>query len=274
MNTATGTGTIHALEVNRFGYRGRLLSRSPTTPSTSNLDVPINLSPNRHLGRRPPASRSLSGDPFIHGNVFTGNDFNGVGIQGGTGNGVQNGSGNDQQTTVFANAPNLDRQLGLDRAATYTYILRDTIVLGPENGFFLPIPSSTQLLAEPTPVVTLTLQSTLPGTVLADGTVVPAPGVPLIIKLLNVGSTPLAQSDRATPAAAVRNSILQGAGFIVGVDNGIEPDHRLLDRPGCVQPDPDHSESGPTSPPARVGSRSSSPRSTTAPWARPSIMSR
>ena len=39
----------------------------------------------------------------------------------------------------------------------------------------------------PTPWITLTIQSTLPGTVLADGEVVGKPGIPVIVKLLGTG---------------------------------------------------------------------------------------
>ena len=74
-----------------------------------------------------------------------------------------------------------------------TYVLRGTIVLG--RGRLLrrrrrtcptpdtPVPDT--LRTDPEPVVTLTIQAALPGTLLADGTTIPSPGQSVIVKLLN-----------------------------------------------------------------------------------------
>ena len=220
VNTSAGSSTIHAIEINPFDNAGAFVSITNNI-FTYNADVPINLSPNALLATD--ATRPLnSGAPFIHGNIFAANDYNGVGVTGGT--------------TGF-NVSNLDFN-SVWAGSDFTYLLRDTIVLGPthffQNADFPSVPSSTELVATPTPNVTLTLQSTLPGTVLADGTVIAAPGVPLVIKLLNTpGLLPPPASDAATPGPLLSSSYQQGAGFIVGVDNGIDPPADSLVDPGA-----------------------------------------
>ena len=220
VNTSAGSSTVHAIEINPFDNAGAFVSITNNI-FTFNADVPINLSPDALLATDP--TRPLnSGAPFIHGNVFAANDYNGVGVTGGT--------------TGF-NTSNLDFN-SVWAGGDFTYLLRDTIVLGPSFASLIdgipPAPPSTRLVPTPKPNVTLTLQSTLPGTVLADGTIVAAPGVPLVIKLLNTpGLLPPAASDAATPGALRSSSYQEGAGFIVGVDNGIDPPADILIDPGA-----------------------------------------
>ena len=215
VNTPAGSKTLHALEISPFDNNGAFISITNNT-FTSNVDVPINLTPDALLATDPTRPLS-SGAPFIHGNVFTGNDFNGVGVLGGT-SGFN--TANLFVDSVWA-------------GSDFTYILRNTIVLS--GGVpVLPRNAATTLLPELRPQVTLTLQSTLPGTLLADGTTVAAPGVPLVIKLLNTpGLLPPAPSLGVTPPRAITNSYQQGAGFIVGVDNGIDPPADRLIDPGA-----------------------------------------
>ena len=222
VNTAVTSIPLHALDISPGDNEGAFISITNNL-FTANADVPINMTPNALLATDP--SRPLnSGAPFIHGNILTGNQYNAVGVVGGT-------SG--------FNIPNLDFN-STWAGSDFTYLLRDTIVLGP-GGAFAPgdgtipaVPSSTQLQPEPTPNVTLTLQSTLAGTVLADGSVVPAPGVPLVIKLMNTpGLLPPAASDGTIPTAAAKNSYQEGAGFVVGIDNGVDPTADSLVDPGA-----------------------------------------
>ncbi len=222
VNTIVGFTTEHAIEINRSDGPGAFLMITNST-FLDNADVPINTTPNVWLATDEEEPLN-SGAPFIHGNMFVGNDFNGVGVQGGTlfPNVSFNGAAAD-----YANLDESSVWTGGD----FTYFLRQTIVLGPNTvngpfgaaGVVPPTPPATTLVTTPTPNVTLTLQSTLPGTVLADGSVVPAPGVPLVIKLDTVGPPPPAETLGAVPAAAISNSIQQGAGFVVGIDNGIDP---------------------------------------------------
>ncbi len=227
-NTATGTDNgvqsadaHHALELGGgsllskayYGNRGIAGSFVSITNNTFNYneDVGLDVDPQALLAGDPQRPL-LTGDPFIHGNVFSKNDLDGVGVLGGTGipvNGTHASNVNYNSTWT---------------GSDFTYILRDTIVLGPDDDSILPIPSSTGYVATPGAKVTLTLQSTLPGTVLADGTVVAAPGVPLIIKTLNNGNSPIpAEAAGVSPGANQTSSWAGGAGFIVGVDDGVDP---------------------------------------------------
>ena len=186
-----------------------------------NDDVGLNLGTDALLAADP-MHPLASGNPFIHGNIFQNNGLDGVGVAGGSGLPV-----------AGAHIPNLDVN-STWTGSDFTYILRDTIVLGPGNfssltypNGFLGIPqppSSTQLQTTPIPNVTLTLQSTLPGTILADGTVVASPGVPLIVKTLNNSNSRIfAETAGTNPSANLTQSWAGGAGFIVGADDGTDP---------------------------------------------------
>ena len=210
INTPAGSATQHVLELqggnNNFFLGTGTGSHVSITNNLFdyNLDVPINANPNALLAADP--TRPLnSGDPFIHGNVFQGNGLNGVGVD---------------AAPLGINVPNLFVN-SVWTGSDFTYILRNTVVLSGYNPFAPPLAPSTPA-PELQPAITLTLQSTLAGTILADGTTVAAPGVPLIIKELNTTAPPT-ETPGAVPAPAVANSYVGGAGFIVGVDNGVDP---------------------------------------------------
>jgi hypothetical protein len=212
VNTPTGSQQQYALDVNPNDDTGANIMITNNL-FTDDLRAPIAMTPNAIEAGDP--SRPLeSGDPFIHGNVFERNGIDAVLVEGGTGG---------------VNAPNLTTN-SVWTGGDFTYVLENTIV---EGGGFPNAPSQTGLVAEPSPVVSLTLQSTLPGTILADGSVVPAPGVPLIIKLYNNGNPIPADTPGVNQAAAIPNSYEGGAGFLVGVDNGIDPPADSLIDPGA-----------------------------------------
>ncbi len=222
INTPGGTGTEHVLEIggavttgNLTQFAGGAGARISVTNNsfTDNLDVPINLAPDS-LQAGDPTRPLLSGDPFIHGNTFQRNEDNAVGVQGGALNA-------DHEANVTVNST----WTGSD----FTYLVRDTIVVGPVLDFGAlnnaPPPPPNAPVTTPNPSITLTLQSTLPGTVLADGTVVAAPGVPLVIKLKNnnTANTPPIEATGVTPGASTNAAYAGGAGFVVGVDDGTDP---------------------------------------------------
>ena len=199
INTATGTGVINALLIDG-GFAGARLSLTNSN-FNDNADVPVNLQADALLAGDP--QRPLvSGNPFIHGNTFVSNTINGVGVIGG-------GS--------LINPVNLHHD-SVWTGSDFTYVLRSTIILG---GAFPATPSSTQLLPIPKASVTLTLQSTLAGTILADGTTVAAPGVPLLIKEL--GDKLAGETPGVSPPANLNAGFNGGAGFIAGVDDGTDP---------------------------------------------------
>ncbi len=186
-----------------------------------NADVPIAANPDAFLAADPQTPLS-SGDPYIHGNVFVGNTYNAVGI-------LAPGSLPQQAFDLSNNS--------VWTGGDFTYLLRGTIVpesdpvtffnggtgtgtgTGTSNGFVVGA-------AQATPWITLTIQSTLPGTVLADGSVVGDPGVPVIVKLFNNGTAVPGNGFNGTP-----NSVnpTGGAGFMFGWDNGVDSDDPLVD---------------------------------------------
>lgn len=205
INTGAGTGTEHVLEVGGNAGTGARISVTNNT-FDNNVDVPINLQPDS-LKAGDPTRPLLTGDPFIRGNTFVRNTYNAVGVQGGT--------------PGPSHPANLNFNSTWD-GSDFTYLLRDTIVVGPNQGTQLPIEYTNG--GAPRPNVTLTLQSTLPGTVLADGTVVASPGIPLVIKTLNNGNSPVpVETPGVNPGPNFPAYWSGGAGFIVGVDNGIDP---------------------------------------------------
>ncbi len=91
---------------------------------------------------------------------------------------------------------------------------------------------------EPRPVQSLTIQSALPGTVLADGSIIPSPGQSVVVKLLSDttpnGSGSLAQFGSTGAAAGAWSADTSGgAGFIVGVDDAVDPTASPLVDPGA-----------------------------------------
>ena len=48
-----------------------------------------------------------------------------------------------------------------------------------------PVPNLNSYVAVPNPFLSLTIESALPGTLLADGTTVPSPGQSVVVKLLS-----------------------------------------------------------------------------------------
>src|SRR5262249_5851248 len=101
-----------------------------------------------------------------------------------------------------------------------TYIVRDSIVMGGFD-FGGGGPAPTTLQPEPRPNVVLTVQSALPGTLLANGSSIPRPGESVIIKLGSSGGA--APTPAFTQAANITTEDFGGAGFIAGVDNGVDP---------------------------------------------------
>ncbi|MDR3634850.1 MAG: Ig-like domain-containing protein [Isosphaeraceae bacterium] len=230
LNLPGGTTTRNVLTLNGSGGRTVFTPPDPTNPLSTgtftllpglgsrsmitnnnfyyNADTPIMADPNAFLAADPTTPLS-SGDPFIHGNVFVGNGLNGVGI--------------NVPASPPLNSFNLSNN-SVWAGGDFTYILRGTVI--PEAD-----PAASQLNTTvgtlpaagtpmPKPWITLTIQSTLPGTVLADGEIVGKPGQPVLVKLLGAGP-----GDGITGGT---NGYNAGAGFLFGVDDGIDPPVGLL----------------------------------------------
>jgi hypothetical protein len=211
----------------------------------NNFDAAMQIDPNGLLAANP-LTPLASGHPFFRGNVMKGNGIDGLAVVtersylhnpnsnfdyigpveddfAGTtgalaGTGVVNNSGYVNQTVS-----------AVWDATDLTYVLRGTVVLGPEDPFFfngngLPTPNTNAFTSEPTPTVTLTIQAALPGTLLADGEKIPSPGQSVVVKLLN-DNKPL---DAGSLTGVGQGSDVNagqddGAGFAAGVDNGVDP---------------------------------------------------
>ena len=176
---------------------------------TDNKDAPMAITPNGLLAAdtlRPLAS----GAPFLRGNIFQRNGVNGLLVRG-------TGAGSRQASNVDVNS--------LWDFTDLTYIVRNTIVMGGGVGAFGGIgiitPPPTSYLPEPKPTVVLTVQSALPGTLLANGQSIPRPGESVIIKLDNSGNP--APSPAQTQSATITTEDFGGAGFLAGVDNLVDP---------------------------------------------------
>jgi hypothetical protein len=218
----TPSGTIGQRDVIRFqGAGGRSLFGTTTgalgtaayitnNDFYDNLQAAIGIDPNGLLAADP-LRPLVSGNPFFRGNIMLGNDFNGMevlpALQGAVGY-----------------VPNLTVDTVWDDT-DLTYVLRGTIrPAGAEGGFFggFPTANTSAFDVELRPALTLTIQSGLPDTVLADGSRIARPGESALVKLLN--GAPLA-GDGATGFTGPNNTYdsFGGAGFIFGVDDGVDP---------------------------------------------------
>jgi hypothetical protein len=202
-----------------------------------NFDAAMQIEPDGLLAGDP-LRPLMSRHPFFRGNVMQGNGIDGLAVV--------------TLRTYFFNqnfGTFLGPREGIDVAAAFenqdvnavwdstdlTYVLRGTLILagaGPFGAGGIPVPGST-FGSVPSPAVTLTIQAALPGTLLADGETIPSPGQSVIVKLLNdepvAGATSLA-GNGISGSNAIQAG---GAGFMVGVEDGVDPP-----APGEVFPDP------------------------------------
>jgi hypothetical protein len=193
-----GGQTVFGVTTGAFGSRAYVTNND----FFDNAQAPISETPDGLLAGDP--TRPLvSGNPFFRGNVLERNDINGLEV-------------------LAPNTyplPNLTVNSIWDDT-DITYVLRGTIIVGGVEPFQLPSPS-TVFTAELKPFLTLSLQSSLPNAVLADGSQIAKPGESLLVKLLS-SSAPIGDGVNGLPAN-IASSYQGGAGFIVGVDNGIDP---------------------------------------------------
>jgi hypothetical protein len=161
-----------------------------------------------------------SGNPFIRGNVLLRNDVNGLEVLPFPLFSIGRGT----TTSVFGFVPTVDVDSVWENT-DITYVLRGTISLnGPFDTFDFPKTDTTRFLPEQKPFMTLTLQSNLPDTLLADGEKIGRPGESLIVKLLNrSGGPPIGDGVNGLPSGNVLSDSRAGAGFLVGVDDGADP---------------------------------------------------
>ncbi|WZO99777.1 Ig-like domain-containing protein [Isosphaeraceae bacterium EP7] len=169
-----------------------------------NSDAGIGATPNA-LAAGDPLRPLVSAHPFFRGNVMQRNTYNGMRIYG-----IRAITGTDNTTTIVELVPlngSVNQTVSSVWDATdLTYILKGTLQF-EDN-------------------VNLTLQSAVPGTLLANGEIIGKPGESLVVKLLND------YAPAGNGVSGSTSSVVGGAGFIVGVDNGIDPDADSLIDPG------------------------------------------
>ncbi|MEW4567156.1 S8 family serine peptidase [Tautonia sp. JC769] len=197
-----------------------------------NFDTPILVSPNQLLAADP-TRPLLSGNPFFRGNVMQRNSINGLGVS--TGGFVippVNFQGDFYAESVPANSwsPNQNVDAVWDDT-DIVHVLRGTVILaGWSNGAGgKPLPNPTAFEEELEPAVSLTIQSALPDSLLANGERIARPGEEMVVKLFN--DTPIGNpgpGDAIDPALGSQTGgvaiNLFGAGFNVGYDDGVEDD--------------------------------------------------
>ncbi len=227
----SNAGTIQQRDVlsfigaSQFGFGSALGTRALVTSNNffDNLEAPISNEADGMLAgdlQRP----LISGSPFFRGNVLQRNDVNGLEIiplpSNRNGGSVQGYPSNQDVNGIWANTD-------------ITHVLRTTVVLG---GLFSPQSGNpTGLAGIPNPAVTLTLQSALPDTILADGSKIARPGESLVVKLLNDTTVPpLGDGVSGMPNGNVFSDSRGGAGFLVGIDDGVDPTADPLIDPGLM----------------------------------------
>jgi len=207
-----------------------------------NFDTALQIEPNGLLAGDP-LTPLLSGHPFFRGNVLQGNGIDGMGVV--TNRAYLANAASDWQyvgPVELIGLPGYENQTvsTVWDTTDMTYVLRGTIVLAGayseffnNNGLQTPVPNLTTYTAVPNPVISLTIQSALPGTLLANGETIPSPGESVVVKLLSDqipnGNGSLAQFG-STGVGADENA---GAGFIVGVDDAVDPTASPLIDPGA-----------------------------------------
>ena len=213
----------------------------------NNYDAAMQIEPNG-LMAGDPLDPLVSGNPFFRGNVMQNNGIDGLAVVTDRGWEFNSASGFTATGPIDGAAPTGFANLSVNSVwdlTDITYVLRGTVIpTGPYfpgfGGSFLgtnaPVPSQTAYGPIPSPVISLTIQSALPGTLLANGETIPSPGQSVIIKMLNdtpphdAGAANLATTVGSTGVGASQDA---GAGFAFGVEDGVDPTPSPLVDPGA-----------------------------------------
>ena len=240
------SGTIGQRDVLAFegaGGNGRFgLFRGTTAYVTNNtfldnLQAAISIDPNGLLATDP-LRPLVSGNPFFRGNLMQRNQINGMEVRAEVaGNATNDLTALAGRLTYLGYDPNVFVSTVWDDT-DLTYVLRGTLRLaGFEQDSAIPLPAFPDVnggfLPELKPSVVLTIQSSLPDSLLANGQRIPRPGESALVKLLNTRPV-LGNGIDGMPSGDPGANDEGGAGFIAGQDNTIDaaPDN-LID-PGYL----------------------------------------
>jgi hypothetical protein len=193
-----------------------------------NQDSPMAISPDGLLAGDP--QRPLqSGHPFFRGNVLVNNDINGMSVL----NLPSYPVGGPEELVYVPNSDSntLDVNSVWD-TTDLVYIVRGSIILAGRGDIASfggvgqrPLPSSTSFGQALAPAINLTIESALPDTLLANGQTIARPGESVIVKFLNepLNAGLIPPGDNVNGSTGASSAVNAGAGFIVGVDNGVDP---------------------------------------------------
>jgi hypothetical protein len=203
-----------------------------------NFDAAMQIEPNGLLAGDP-LTPLQSGHPFFRGNVMQGNGIDGMAV---VTNRLYlyNGNYNNYigpEEAISAGGFYFNQSVNAVWDATdLTYVVRGTVILAGAYTFNFnstggftpaPFPSGTAYGPVPSAVVSLTIQAALPGTELANGETIPSPGQSVIVKLFNdftpndAGTGTLGTT--LTGSTGIPGGQNAGAGFVIGVDDGVDP---------------------------------------------------
>ena len=194
-----------------------------------NHDAPMVVEPDQLLATDP-LRPLLSGNPFIRNNLLLRNDVNGLVIN--TTLGVQITGPISEQITPVDPGPNLTVDSVWDDT-DIVHVMRGSILFAGYEDFGFagkPAPNVNEFDVELEPAVTLTIASSAPDKLLANGERIARPGESAYVKLLNayapafVGPGGAVDPDLQTPGAANNLDTTVGAGWQLGVDDGVDPD--------------------------------------------------
>uniref|UniRef100_UPI00301CE5A3 right-handed parallel beta-helix repeat-containing protein n=1 Tax=Paludisphaera sp. TaxID=2017432 RepID=UPI00301CE5A3 len=176
-----------------------------------NFDAAIQVEPDGLLAGDP-LRPLLSGHPFLRGNVMERNGIDGLAVLANRTFVTNAASDYALVGPVEANLSRFGSNQSVDALwdlTDITYVLRGTIV--PQGR-------------------TLTIQSALPGTLLADGTRIANPGASVVVKLLTENTN--VRSGNVDNGPVDGAAVWGGAGFLIGVDDGVTSDVNPLIDPG------------------------------------------
>ncbi|MFO0954058.1 MAG: hypothetical protein U0835_23465 [Isosphaeraceae bacterium] len=233
----TPSGTIASMNVLSFvGYNpnfnatGGAFASITNNDFFDNQDAPIAIEPNGLLAADPLTPLS-SGNPFYRGNVMERNDINGLAV-------LSSAGYADGGPVELAFDPNADNAVTLSVNSIWddtdlTYVVRGTIILDGRSAGFgggsqgeRPMPDADVFGPALTPAIVLTIQSNYPDTMLANGVKIARPGESAVVKFLNEPLNNLVRppGDNVNGSTGANSDVQAGAGFIVGVDDGVDPD--------------------------------------------------
>jgi hypothetical protein len=225
MTTPTGSSLTFASLTNTLAAGAFVMVTNNNF--TDNFDAAMQVDPDSLLSADP-VTPLVSGHPFFRGNVMQRNDIDGMAVVATRSYTFQGNLGGPlirPQEAILLDSANQFVSTTWD-ASDLTYVLRGSIILSGFSYFgndAPPSPNPTAFGPQRQPALTLTIQSAIPGTVLANGDVIANPGESVNVKLMNDFAPHGAGSLGTFGSSGDLAETQGGAGFLVNVDDGVDP---------------------------------------------------